>query len=182
MIIQDAGTMVIFSSLRGEHIDGVLAYDFLKSLRSIPAKKVFVADEHDLWYRNYSLADLTVELTLGRRIFMGHSAGGYAAIVYGCQLNAKGIIAFAPQIIQDDHWKNFAPHIDAVEAIGNAPDTEIHVVVCKRAANDRKHVAHIEHFDNVTVHMLDDATHNAARIAVKNGLMLKLIDKLFGGE
>ncbi len=84
-------------------------YEWYKNRISNADKHIFVRDVFKQWYFkgiNKDIPDQDALLvflqkeTLGyhRVVTVGSSAGGYAAILFGCQLNAFKIYAFSPQI------------------------------------------------------------------------------------
>ena len=84
-------------------------FEWYKNRISIADKHIFVRDVFKQWYFkgiNKDISDQDALLaflqkeTLGyhRVVTVGSSAGGYAAILFGCQLNAFKIYAFSPQI------------------------------------------------------------------------------------
>jgi len=89
-------------------------FEFLSLTGGIPVKRVFVRDLRQAWYHHglpgqgdglLDVARVLRELIDGhdvRRVVMaGNSAGGYAALVFGCLLGADAVLAFAPQTVLD---------------------------------------------------------------------------------
>jgi hypothetical protein len=182
------GTLVVFGSLRGEHVhfDNVNAYDFLNSLKNIWLRTIFVSDSSHTWYNNgidgYDGFDDSIEklekLISGYTIFMGHSSGGYGAILYGCKLGVDRVIAFSPQLTDDDaSWGRlgFEPKFDMRDVVKNAPNVNVQVVYCKGAHIDERHVNVIACEGNVQLIRLDCCAHNSARHFVKDGKLEKFI-------
>ena len=89
----------------------VPVFEFMRTLDKYNINKVFIRDFQQAWYtkgiKDYSSnIDETVEYLreliqlYGREktIFLGNSAGGFAAVLFGALLNVKEVHAFAPQI------------------------------------------------------------------------------------
>jgi hypothetical protein len=87
---------------------GIPPFEFMRLTGETPVKKLFVRDPRQAWYhRGLPGYSGTLEETfrvLGERmggaartVFTGNSAGGYAALLFGAQLQADAIICFAPQ-------------------------------------------------------------------------------------
>lgn len=91
-------------------------YEWYKMRHLNAGMHIFVRDVLKQWYLNginstvnsiESLCELLRSLTYGKRIIcIGASAGGYAAILLGCLLNAEKVIAFNPQINLDYELQN----------------------------------------------------------------------------
>lgn len=83
-------------------------YEWYKSRHLNAGKHIFVRDVFKQWYLkgingSINSPDLLLRFlkhqTEGMEVVtIGASAGGYAAILYGCMLNAKSVLAFNPQI------------------------------------------------------------------------------------
>jgi hypothetical protein len=87
---------------------GIPPFEFMRLTGDTPVKKLFVRDPRQAWYhRGLPGYSGTLEETFaaigeridgaGRTVFTGNSAGGYAALLFGAQLQADAIICFAPQ-------------------------------------------------------------------------------------
>ena len=108
--------LVAFGGLQGEL--GMPVFEFFKSTRDIPVKRLFVRDLRQSWYHgglsgeDATLADATDALRalvaregVERLVTVGNSAGGYAALVFGTLLGADTVLAFSPQTVLDlDEW------------------------------------------------------------------------------
>ncbi len=89
-------------------------FEFMRSLDQYEVNKVFIRDFRQCWYTNgiegisntpfetikylHSLID---NFGKKRVVFMGNSAGGYAAMLYGQILNVSEVHAFSPQTFID---------------------------------------------------------------------------------
>ncbi len=116
----DSRTLLIaFGGLQGEL--GMPVFEFFKSTRDLPVKRLFVRDLRQAWYHRglsgeeRALADVAATLReliarehVERLVTVGNSAGGYAALVFGTILGADVALAFSPQTVLDLHvWAQF---------------------------------------------------------------------------
>jgi len=112
MAAESTTLLIAFGGMRGRI--GMPPFEFLSLTGGIPVKRVFVRDLRQAWYHHglpgqgdglLDVARVLRELIDGhdvRRVVMaGNSAGGYAALVFGCLLGADAVLAFAPQTVLD---------------------------------------------------------------------------------
>jgi hypothetical protein len=101
----DSDTLVVaFGGIAGGL--GTPPFEFFRILSRIGVKKAFVRDHHQAWYHRGvkgvgrdidAVSRHLRELCAGRRaIFVGNSAGGYAALLFGAAIGAE-VHAFSPQ-------------------------------------------------------------------------------------
>jgi hypothetical protein len=81
-------------------------------------------------------------------IFVGSSAGGYAAILFGSLLNITSVLAFIPQTIRldkniDEKYRDITPFIN---------DTTKYYLYGDLSINRESHCHHILHCDRVSHH------------------------------
>lgn len=144
LVIDNRGypaTVVAFSGLAPRnHI-----FEWATALSGFPANFIGVRDPGDCWYRRgvaFTAASLWVALAaVGARwtAFVGGSAGGFAALMFGRILGADRIIALCPQsacgrvkrALGDDRWPLFCRNTPAGDIAGAYPKAIIHY-----AAND----------------------------------------------
>ncbi|HTA35271.1 MAG TPA: hypothetical protein VK761_01045 [Solirubrobacteraceae bacterium] len=104
--------LVAFGGLQGEL--GMPVFEFFKSTRDIPVKRLFVRDLRQSWYHGGlagedatlddatdSLRELVAREHVDRLVTVGNSAGGYAALVFGTLLGAETVLSFSPQTVLD---------------------------------------------------------------------------------
>lgn len=126
--------LIAFGGLQGEL--GMPVFEFFKSTRELPVKRLFVRDLRQAWYHlglsgeERTLADVAATLReliarerVDRLVTVGNSAGGYAAIAFGAMLGADVALAFSPQTVldlcvwsqwEDRRWeKELRPLVDA---------------------------------------------------------------------
>lgn len=100
--------LIIFASRND--IRANIQFQFRNLLSQVDIKKIFVRDVHDAWYskglKNIVDSIEGIAEYLNERIerikpkklvTLGSSSGGYAALLFGCLLNADQSIAFSPQ-------------------------------------------------------------------------------------
>ncbi|WP_179351492.1 hypothetical protein [Winogradskyella vidalii] len=99
---------------------GMPIFEFFNIMKDKPYTKVFVKDNQQSWYHKgiEGSDDINTTVILLKKIltsldylnkkvvFVGNSAGGYAAIVFGVLLEADKVLAFAPQTFLGK-WKRF---------------------------------------------------------------------------
>lgn len=186
-------TYVIFGSLSDGEI--VSKLEFFGSVRDTGQNRVFVSDFGQLWYqdgligltenradtipllRDY-LADLPRPFT-----FLGSSAGGYAALLFGAALDAERIIAFAPQtfltskvlnkfgLVRNDGkaFDSQDPFADLLPFLQQQPMTgRIEVHYGSSVQFDRRHAERLDVLDNVTLMPHDIETHGVAKQLLKD--------------
>jgi pimeloyl-ACP methyl ester carboxylesterase len=109
--------LVAFGGMQGEL--GMPVFEFFKSTRDIPVKRLFVRDVRQSWYHGglsgddatltdatESLRELIAREDVDRLVTVGNSAGGYAALVFGTLLGAETVLSFSPQTVLDlDAWR-----------------------------------------------------------------------------
>ena len=99
---------------------GIPPFEFFGQLDDVPAARVFVRDLDQAWYqcgirgvaRDIAggaawLGDLLSEHRIERTVCVGCSAGGFAAIAFGCLVGAERVHAFGAQttIRRRDLWR-----------------------------------------------------------------------------
>ncbi len=171
-------TIVVFSSNAGNHVDNINPSEFLHSLSNFSARLVFVSDSSKKWYRNgidesSGFADsinILKKVIDGRVLFMGHSAGGYAAMLFGSLIGVDSVLAFSPQTKVSDDWSGFIPHDDFYDIIKGSV-CEITIVYCERYVKDFEHIK--QFFGRAKIQRLNCDHHNSARYATKKSNFLQ---------
>ncbi|MGE0722808.1 MAG: hypothetical protein AB7O45_00460 [Alphaproteobacteria bacterium] len=155
IVIEDRGeraTVVAFSGLAPRnHI-----FEWATALADVPANFIGIRDPDDCWYmrRRDAVATL-VWAALGvvgtkRSVFVGGSAGGFAALLFGRMIGADAVVAFCPQsacgaakrALGDDRWPKFCLATPAADIAGRHPGAVIHY-----AADDDLDVMHAGRLD-----------------------------------
>lgn len=118
--------LVAFGGLKGG-VGRILPFEFFNLTKDIETKKLYVRDPKQMWYHLgvpgaegsvRSVAQHLRPIVSGqnprRVVVVGNSAGGYAALLFGCVLNVDMVIAFSPQTFlnkkamaehKDTRWK-----------------------------------------------------------------------------
>jgi hypothetical protein len=164
-IINNSETLIVSFGGRLLKFGMILPYEFLNFLNKhfVNVDKLFYIDKDQMNYHKgiYGITrniDETL-LYLGEKIknykkvvFMGVSAGGYAALLFGSLLNVTTIIAFIPQTIlrkpYDEKYGNLKKYINNVTKYYLFGDLSV------KDVNDPHHINHCEHisiFPNVTL-------------------------------
>ena len=139
---------------------GILPFEFLNFLdnKFSDYDKHFYIDIHQKWYNKgidgisndieSTIAYLRQEIEKYKKVvFLGTSAGGYAAILFGSLLNIQIIIAFAPQSIingddLNENYKNLS------KIINNTTKYYIYGSLNYNDVNDLHHISHCENIEN----------------------------------
>jgi predicted esterase YcpF (UPF0227 family) len=135
---------------------GMLPFEFRNCLTKwFPSiDKKFYRDLHQCWYQrgiegiSTNIEDTKVYLEkvidgYKKVIFMGTSAGGYAAILFGSLLNVSHVIAFSPQSIIN---KKYTPYNNLKHIINKTTNYHLY---CNTAILDPHDVHHRSQVDNL---------------------------------
>lgn len=169
-----ADTLVIAFGGMAKVFGGILPFEFLKFMKHhFPTiSKIFYIDHHGVWYHkgirgvSHNIDSTVAHLrkkTMGykRLVFIGVSAGGYAAILFGSLLGVDHVVSFIPQTHihltkkHDVRYKDLLPIINKKTIYHLYADTQMtepihHIHHCER----------LEHLPNVHV-----VRHNGKKIA-----------------
>ena len=172
----------------------ILPFEFLNYLSSVyknTCDLIFFIDKHQCWYHK-GIQDITTNIdetiiylnniikdgNYKNIIFMGTSAGGYAAILFGSKCNnVNNVISFIPQtIIKNPINLNYSN----LKSIINE-NTQYFLYGDKTVKNidDTHHILHcenIESFKNVKIIKNDNCNLKELR---DNGFIKKTIDDIF---
>jgi pimeloyl-ACP methyl ester carboxylesterase len=137
-LTSDSGTMLIaFAAM--SHLKPP-PFHFFEATTGLPVKRLFVRDPSLIWYQRGvpgfgdsidevagSLRTIVSEQGVDRLVTIGSSAGGYAALAFGCLLEADLVLAFSPQTTLDRGWldevgdQRWPGHFGNLRAVGG-PD------------------------------------------------------------
>lgn len=118
-------------------------FEWRKTFLDLPVSWVGVRDPHDCWYQKDVLKaaeeiDNAISATKAKKIvFLGGSAGGFGALMFGRILNPDRIIAFSPQtvcgeakrLMGDDRWPQYCdptPTTEWSDLKGHHLKAEVH--------------------------------------------------------
>lgn len=191
---------------------GMPPFEFVRLTRDIPADVVFVRDlSQSFYHRGIPELGRTFPEIAGslsewvasspRSVFVGNSAGGYAALILGSLCGATRVLAFSPltfldrfrRIVHHDHRRrstidaiNRGPecqrsYLDArpIVAAHPAVRTDIHFASQNRV--DRTHGRRMGRLQNVQLHPYQGRDHNVIVTMRDSGkLRSELESTLFG--
>jgi hypothetical protein len=192
-IMNGNGNLIICFGGMASQFGGILPFEFLNYLSSIYTNNcdlIFVIDRHQCWYHK-GIKDITNNIdetviylnksiqdgNYRKIIFMGTSAGGYAAILFGsiCN-NVSHVISFIPQTILkkpiNSNYSNLRTIINEKTKYTLYGDLSIQDV------NDTHHISqceNIECFTNVKVTKNKNCNLKELR---DNGFIKKTIDDI----
>lgn len=174
---------------------GILPFEFLNFLSKIDCEsdKIFYIDKKQSWYHNgieniSSTIDETV-LYLKNKIngykkviFMGVSAGGYAAILFGSLLNVQYVISFIPRTnltcipkATDIKYINLKNHINSVTQYILYGDPNI------KNINDNHHISHCLNLVCKNVELIQIENLCMKKLC-NDGTIEKLLHKIFNTQ
>lgn len=157
-ILNNNNNLIVSFGGMAQQFGGILPFEFLNFLNKhfINFDKYFFIDKN-LKHYHLGIKDITknIDETIDylkniiknykKVIFLGTSAGGYAAILFGSLLKINKVIAFIPQTFLDKN-KNFDKrYINLNKIINNETEYFIYGDLSNR---DPLH--HINHLDNIS--------------------------------
>ncbi|WP_439596063.1 hypothetical protein [Falsiroseomonas sp.] len=204
--------VIVFSSfgIPGAAGSTALAQPRFEFVRTLAARRIaclFVRDRVQHWYHSGiqglspdipgTAARLADYAARHRRSYtMGHSMGGYAAMLFAELCGLAGSIATAPQTsitaAQRRAWKDFrwlakVRETQASTATPNYLDLRDtlaggrsghRIFVSKGEALDSLHARHVADLPCVTVEQVEAADHNTARAIRRSGRLDALLDQI----
>jgi hypothetical protein len=134
-------------------------YEFLNTLTSwFPAYNLkFFTDHNKRWYHK-GFRDLTTNIPesvsylekiisgYNKVVFIGNSAGAYAALLFGSILNVSTVIAFQPQTLLKNHEALDKNYCDLKSLLNN---TTAYHVYGDMSVTDEKDNHHHNHLKNI---------------------------------
>jgi hypothetical protein len=178
-------------------------FHFFRLLKSLPdVTKLLVRDPSEKWYNAglpgsvgtpvaHSVARIRGELDdLGakRIVTSGASMGGYASILFGCQLGAERVVALCPQTLLDPALPQ-APAADVElefpdlrPIVRDSPDTAIDLVAGWDDLVDVFHALNIADLPSVRVLALKGAWHGFVEEMNTRGTLAPFVTALIEGR
>ena len=192
---------------------GMPPFEFLRQTESLPVSRLFVRDVSQCWYHNGvpglgdaipAVADaLRAEhesLRATRVVYTGHSAGGYAALLFGTLVGADAVVAFSPQTflgrrerLRYFDWR-FRREVAGLRISNNSgttyldllhilkhqgkPSIQIHYSNGNRL--DRLHSERLRCFDTVTLSGHEHEGHNVVRVLRDSGDLQAILKAVLG--
>jgi esterase/lipase len=182
-------------------------FEFRRSLTNmkINANLLFVKDTQKNWYLSKLSGvgnNITHTFAFLRKytdnhdkvVFLGVSAGGYASVLFGSELNVNAVIAFTPQTDlihakkvcerkwaqnigpcsnKIEHLQSYAKYKNLKKFVENNNITQYYVN-CKNSLNDELHDMH--HYENIKTNNVHYFDYNAED-SIENGEFEKLLKK-----
>ena len=158
-------------------------FEFVRSLKSMKpnSDRYFYVDHEQCHYHNgiTGIADSIPNITKHLRkiiskyskvTFIGCSAGGYAAILFGSILKVHKVIAFVPQTILEKK----SPWRDSKKFINCTTDYVLFADKLGQNLHVPEHCNRLSHFSNVTVKMKRGLNMRQIR---DDGTLKKLLDR-----
>ena len=159
-------TLIVSFGGYAQKFGGIQPYEFLSFLnKNFPkTDKLFLKDTYcsnyhrgirgistsvettvDFLKTKINVVDISGNSIYRKVLFLGNSAGGYAALLFGSLLNVNFILAFVPQTIlyledKNPLYKNLAPFINEVTK---------YYVYGDLSVKDHKDPHHISHCENI---------------------------------
>lgn len=188
-----------------------IPFEFQRVTQGLPVKHLAVRDLRQLWYQaglpgisenvwgtvEYLQQFINIEKPM-RIMTLGSSMGGYAALLFGHQLDADVSITFAPKTIIDPvwrilhgdywfwrsqlqllrRWRFFNPTWNLRSAFLSAnKDICCHLYFDSEHRIDRLHAYNLAGFANVHFFEASGAGHNFVKHMADQGLLREIIEK-----
>lgn len=198
--------LVCFGGIKGKL--PIPVFEFFNSLSEFEINKIFIRDFRQSWYHQGILHhSKNIEETLiflkklienenvTKVIFLGNSAGGYAAILFGALLNVNEIIAFSPQTFlnklnrflkRDNRWEREIKNLYKSISSNNFLDlkkvlnsynynSNIHIYFASNHKLDTSHALHIKNCKNVFLFPIKDGSHEVIKHLRDNGDLKNIV-------
>ncbi|WP_067148932.1 hypothetical protein [Pseudotamlana agarivorans] len=192
---------------------GIPIFEFFNMMKNKPCTKIFVRDIKQSWYHKgidtakdiletkSLLKELitSIESENKKVIFIGNSAGGYAAIIFGVLLSVDRVLAFAPQtflgkwkrlILREKRWisatKSLAYHnnnpkyfFDLAQFFKKVPinNTKVEIFYATDSVMDMKHYSNIRK-QPLTFHLYPKGKHNLIKKLKEEGVLKNILDNI----
>lgn len=204
--------LIAFGGMRGAL--GIPPFEFFNITRELKCNKIFVRDLAQAYYQrglppdfdnindvvNY-FKDLIHSYEIENLVIVGNSMGGYAALLFGCLLQAKVVHAFAPQTYidywnrgryWDGRWRRqvWSAHsyfranrkyfdLQKILSRTSSITGQFHVHYSPVIPLDRKHAEHISQVPNVILHSYGTGGHAVVKQLRDSGDLLKWLQQGF---
>jgi dienelactone hydrolase len=202
--------VIIFSSYGLEGRPGETAFaqprfEFVRALADERISSLFVMDRNQHWYHSgvcglaETIPDLADALTgyasnHKRVMALGHSMGGYAALLFTALCGFDHAVSTAPQASilrehrlawDDKRWSVKIPearqhsstpqYFDIRDAIRASPGSRYSVYHSHGDKRDTAHAQHLRSVGHVDVTELEGADHNSARVLRDTGMLKRIL-------
>ena len=188
--------LIVSFSGQKSRMDTIVQFEFVKFLAENfnNYDRHFYLDKYCKWYhRGIDKISTNIDETIlylkniidkyDEVIFIGNSAGGYAAILFGSLLNIDKVIAFKPQTILepqiyiDDKYINLQQHINSTTKYYIFGDINID------KSNDYLH--HILHCNNINIYpnvILNTNYELDLKKLRDNGILLEIMNSIINNK
>lgn len=182
----------------GDTVDGMPPFEFFNILSGVNATKVFIRDLDQCYYQaglqgvtnsvDTTATYLSSIIDDKYSVFVGHSMGGFGALLFGYLCEADKIVAFAPQIFIDKKtsdkynitsWRNY---YDKAEAVGDGRYLNLLAIIPPRAEiyfgkNDRTDRRYVDALNDHGIQhtILNYTPHHIAKLLRDDGKLLEKI-------
>ena len=188
----DSDVVVIAFGGVGNSID-MPPFEFMGMLSGFDVAKIFLRDLDQCYYHKGLIGvssnidetkDFINDLINGKSsLFIGHSMGGYAAILFGILCNADRVLAFSPQIVLSDElrWGKYMAYAVSVDGYTSLvpllekAEMPIEVHFSEPEKSDMTHANLIPEKDNINVVLENLAGHHIALLLKRAGRLKKII-------
>lgn len=201
-------TLTVFGGLG--HQVGQPMFEFRKILKPLNMNLLFFKDIKRGWYHHPltgfgatlpEKAEFVTELLEAthskRRLFLGSSAGGFAALMFSRLVpNVSDCLLFGPQVFIDHHtrnvlsdrrWPKLINQIQAdrylnVADIALRPQCRTRLIVGDNCTIDMQHALFAHGFIPLDIHVLTKAGHNPAGELKSAGILADVLTEFRNGE
>ncbi len=171
---------------------GIIPFEFLRYLSSVYTNGcdlVFFIDKNQCWYHKgiqgitNNVDETVVYLNqiiqngnYTKVIFMGISAGGYAAMLFGSLCNITNVISFIPQTKLKKSLDT--KYTDLNDIINHTTKYTLYADTSVTDMNDCHHIYHCEHVQHHTNVNIIKGKHCVLKTLRDTGYIKKLIDSI----
>jgi tetratricopeptide (TPR) repeat protein len=185
-------------------------YDFFKSISAFPVNKVFIRQPRLEWYNNLvrglgenldetvpALRKIIEDLGTETLVTVGSSMGGWGAILFGCHLNAKHVVALAPQTFIRDELRDAYGDTrwpiplgklktrqveDLLPLVQEHPNTQIDIYFGHDDFYDLFHEVRLKVHDKVNLISVPGGHHEVGLPLKRQGYLSKILADAFTGK
>ena len=178
-----AKTVLSFSSIGGgtKHIQGEEFFHLTKKYNVI-----FIRDITRSWFNNVDIKLIKKNITKNNCYAIGHSMGGFNAIIFATTHKIKKVIAFSPQfsihpeITKDSTFKNYASRIKKWKypKLKFSKNTK-YLLIFGDDSKEKYHSNLIPKRKNIKIIYLKNCRHNTAEKLKRANKLYPLINNFF---
>jgi len=189
-------------------------FEFFNLTSEYKVKKLYIRDLYQFWY-HHGLPGITdnidgiaryllqafKEQRVERKIILGNSMGGYAAILFGCLVKADEVHAFSPKtfitplkrLVYFDLWnrkqvwnlqwdKNVQrEYFDLKKVLAKSNNkTKYNLYFSIQQRIDRIHSIRMQQIPNVLLHPYKEGGHKLVKYLMDSGILKDIITKSIG--